>query len=103
MQAHERVPLEREYLAAFCRRHRIQRLSLFGSVLREDFDPQTSDIDLLVEFKPDAKVSLFDVGGMMYELTEKLGQQVDIRTPNDFASADRKEVQRHARVIYSDE
>jgi predicted nucleotidyltransferase len=99
MRVHERVPLDQQDIADFCRRHRIQRLSLFGSVLRDDFDPATSDIDFLVEFEPDAKVSLFDVGGMIAELTDKLGRQVDIRTRNDFSPVDRDKVQRQARLL----
>src|SRR5205085_200035 len=56
------IEFERDKIAAFCRRNRINRLSLFGSILREDFGPD-SDIDLLVEFAPDARVSLFELGG----------------------------------------
>jgi len=102
MQVHERVPLDDHYLADFCQRHRIRRLSLFGSVLRDDFDLNQSDIDFLAEFEPDAKVSLFDVGGMMHELTQKLQHQADIRTPEDFGPVERDELQRHAQLIYQD-
>jgi predicted nucleotidyltransferase len=103
MQVHQRVPLDSAYLANFCQRHGVRRLSLFGSVLRDDFDPQRSDVDLLVEFEPDAKRSLFDVGGMMHELTERLGQQVDIRTPRDLSPYFRDRVLREAHTIYADE
>jgi len=47
------IEISHELIAAFCRRHRIRKLSLFGSVLRDDFRPE-SDIDVLVEFEPDA-------------------------------------------------
>lgn len=100
MQAHERVPLDREFLAGFCQRHRIRRLSLFGSALRDDFDPKASDIDLLVEFEPGARVSLFDVGGMIVELEDKLGCSVDLRTPRELSPYFRDEVVAGAELIY---
>ena len=48
------IPLDREKIAAFCRARGIRKLSLFGSVLREDFDPARSDVDVLAEFEPGA-------------------------------------------------
>lgn len=72
------VNFDRERVAAFCRAHGIRRLSLFGSVLRDDFDPARSDVDVLAEFSPDA---LHDVGvryfGFADELAEILGHKVD--------------------------
>jgi uncharacterized protein len=47
-----RISIDKEKIADFCRRHHIRRLSLFGSVLRDDFGPE-SDVDVLVEFEPD--------------------------------------------------
>jgi predicted nucleotidyltransferase len=63
-------------IAAFCKRHQIQELSLFGSVLRDDFRPG-SDIDVLVEFEPEARIGLkfFKIED---ELTELLGRRVDL-------------------------
>jgi len=101
MQVHQRVPLDQQYIVAFCRRHHIQRLSLFGSVLRDDFDPEASDIDFLVEFQPGAGVSLFDVGGMVVELEEKLDRTVDLRTPRDLSRYFRDEVVASAELIYA--
>lgn len=92
------IPPDR--LAEFCRRHEVARLSLFGSVLRDDFTPQ-SDIDVLVEFLPSARVSLFDLGGMTVELTELLGRPVDLRTPDDLSRYFRRQVQREARTLYA--
>src|SRR5580658_5282578 len=66
-------------IADFCRRHGILKLSLFGSILRDDFRPD-SDIDVLVEFGPEGSPSLLDLGGMLMELTEMLGRQVDLKT-----------------------
>jgi len=93
------LELDQAKLQEFCRRHRIARLSLFGSVLREDFSPE-SDVDVLVEFLPGARVSLFDVGGMAAELTEMLGREVDLRTAQDLSPYFRDDVLRTARPIY---
>jgi predicted nucleotidyltransferase len=72
------ISFDREMVAAFCRAHGIRRLSLFGSVLREDFDPARSDIDVLAEFGSGA---LRDVGfryfGFADELATILGHKVD--------------------------
>jgi len=96
----EQIEFDKDYLEAFCRRHRIKRLSLFGSALRGELGPD-SDIDLLVEFEPDARPSLFDVGGMMHELTEVMGRQVDIRTPADLSRYFRDEVVAEAEPLYA--
>ena len=72
-----RIPIDRERVANFCRRHHIRRLSLFGSVLRDDFRPD-SDVDVLVEFEPEARVTLFDLVHMQDELGALFGRQVDL-------------------------
>ena len=59
-------------------RNHIRKLSLFGSILTSRFRPE-SDIDVLVEFEPGSKVTLFDVAGMELELTGKLNRKVDLR------------------------
>lgn len=92
--------IEHDRLRAFCVAHQIARLSVFGSALREDFSP-TSDIDLLVEFHPSARVSLFDLGGMTVDLTHLLGRQVDLRTPEDLSRYFRSAVLREARPLYA--
>lgn len=96
----ERVPLDSARLQEFCRRNGIRRLSLFGSALREDFRSD-SDIDLLVEFQPGHRVSLFDLGGMSMELGEVLGRPVDLRTAEDLSPYFREEVLRIARPLYA--
>lgn len=73
------VIIPHEQLEAFCRKHNIIKLSFFGSVLRDDFRPD-SDIDVLVEFDPDSHVTLLDMGGMQMELSELLGRFVDFKT-----------------------
>jgi len=73
-----RVSTDREKIAEFCRRNRIRKLSLFSSVLREDFRPD-SDVDILVEFEPGAVVGLFRMAGLELELGEMPGRKVDLR------------------------
>ncbi len=95
-----RLPIQSEALAGFCRRHRIRRLSLFGSVLRGTDRPD-SDVDLLVEFEPNAAPSLFDVADIEMELSALLdGRRVDVRTPEDLSRYFRDEVVREAEVQY---
>ena len=72
-----RIGVPAQKLANFCQRHGIRRLSLFGSVLREDFRPD-SDIDVLVEFEPDTHHGLFAVARMESELKEIFGREVDL-------------------------
>lgn len=64
---------------AFCRRNRIRRPAFFGSVIREDFTPQ-SDVDVLVTFEPEARVGLITLAGMEIELSEVLGRRAEIHT-----------------------
>ena len=71
------IPINQERLAAFCQKYHIQRLSFFGSILRDDFRPD-SDVDVLVEFLPAAKHSLFDLVRMQEELKGILGCEVDL-------------------------
>lgn len=87
-------------IEAFCKRHHVAKLSLFGSILRDDFRPD-SDIDVLVEFLPGSRVSLFDLGGMLMELRTMLGRDVDLRTPQDLSQYFRSQVEREARLLYA--
>lgn len=66
-------------IADFCQKHGVKTLSLFGSILRDDFGP-ASDIDLLVEFLPGRTPGLFRIAGMELELIDMLGRNVDLRT-----------------------
>jgi uncharacterized protein len=72
-----RIPIDREKIAEFCRRWEITEFSLFGSVLRDDFRPD-SDVDVLVTFAPDAEWSLFDDVDMEEELSAIFGRKVDL-------------------------
>jgi hypothetical protein len=73
------IEVPRERIAAFCRSNRIRRLSFFGSILRDDFGPE-SDIDVLVQFEPGVRIGL-RFFGLERELGEMLGRQVDLHTP----------------------
>lgn len=94
------IHIEPKQLFDYCRRHGIRRLSFFGSVLTDRFGPE-SDIDVLVEFLPGQRVGLFDIAAMEQELTDILGREVDLRTPNDLSPYFREEVMRHAEVQYA--
>ncbi|MFP4058532.1 MAG: nucleotidyltransferase family protein [Candidatus Brocadiia bacterium] len=74
-----RIPVDREKIADFCRRHHVRRLAFFGSVLRHDFEPG-SDVDVLVEFEPGHAPGL-GFFAMEQELSELLGRKVDLNTP----------------------
>jgi len=75
MTNHLQIPQDR--IADFCRRHHIREMTLFGSVLREDFRPD-SDVDVLVEFEPEAHYGLFALARMQSELEELLGREVHL-------------------------
>jgi uncharacterized protein len=71
------VQLDMERLTDFCRRWGVSELALFGSVLRDDFRPD-SDIDVLVSFSPDARRDLFDLVDMQDELSAMFARKVDL-------------------------
>ena len=95
-----RVQVDREKIADFCRCHHIRRLSFFGSVLREDFGPE-SDVDVLVEFEPGHVPSLFGIVDMEMELTDIVGRKVDLRTAEDLSRYFRDKVVATAAVQYA--
>lgn len=86
-------------LADFCRRHHIRRLSLFGSVLRDDFRPD-SDVDVLVEFEPGHTPGLAFFA-MEDELSRIFGRKVDLHTPNFLSRHIRERVLKEAEVQYA--
>jgi len=88
-------------LTVICRRHHIRRLSLFGSTLKGSNRPD-SDVDLLVEFEPDATPGLIRLARIARELSELLGgREVDLRTAGDLSRHFRDEVLRMAEVQYA--
>ena len=91
---------DKDALAALCRRYRIRRLSLFGSTLRGVARPD-SDVDLLVEFEPDATPGLLTMAQIEIELSELLsGRRVDLRTAGDLSRYFRDEVVRTAEAQF---
>lgn len=94
-----KINLSDELLAEFCRRHRIRRLSLFGSVLRDDFS-ENSDVDVLIEFEPGACVGLIRLAGMELELGAMIGRKVDLNTKGFLSRYFRDEVLAEAEVRY---
>ena len=87
-------------ISDFCRRHGIARMSLFGSVLRSDFSPE-SDIDVLVEFQAGRAPGFIAFAGMQLELQAIIGRRIDLRTPADLSKYFRDEVLREARLIHA--
>jgi len=93
-----RISLEQAKIHDFCRRHHIRRLALFGSVLRDDFGPD-SDVDVLVEFQP-GHVPGLAFFAMERELSEIVGRKVDLNTPRFLSRYLRDRVQAEAEVQY---
>ncbi len=98
-----RIRLPHQVIADFYRRNGIHRLALFGSVLREDFGPE-SDGDVLVEFEPGHVPGFFRLLDMEEELSGLLGgRRVDLRTPQDLSRYFRVEVMAQAEEQYAEE
>ena len=94
-----RLPIEDAVLARFCGEHGIRRLSLFGSRLHGTAGPE-SDVDLLVEFEPDARPTLLDMADMADELSVLLAAPVDLRTAADLSRYFREQVLEEAEVQF---
>ena len=90
------IPQER--IADFCRKNHIRKLAFFGSIVRDDFRPE-SDVDVLVEFDP-AHIPGLAFFRMQEELTEILGRKVDLNTPNCLSKYYRDEVLAEAEVQF---
>jgi predicted nucleotidyltransferase len=95
-----RIDVPKDKIADFCRKHHIRKLALFGSVLREDFRPD-SDVDVPVEFEPGHTVGLLRMAGLELELAELIGRKVDLRTPAELSRYFRDEVARSSEVQYA--
>ena len=91
--------ISQDKLAGFCKRNHIKKLSVFGSAVRGELQPD-SDIDFLVEFEQGLTPGLFSIIKMEMELTEMLGRKVDLRTPEDLSQYFRDEVVRNAELQY---
>jgi len=93
------LSIDKERLAEFCRRHHIRRLALFGSVLREDFGPE-SDVDVLVEFD-EGRTPGLAFFGMEEELSRIIGRRVDLNTPQFLSRYFRDDVMAEAEIQYA--
>jgi predicted nucleotidyltransferase len=94
----ERVKVRPERLGSLCRRYHVVRLSLFGSVLGEDFRPE-SDLDVLVEFEP-GRTPGFEFVRLQRELSELFGYTVDLHTYHSLSRYFRDDVLRESRTIF---
>ena len=94
-----KVEIDRDAISEFCRRHHIKKLSLFGSVLRDDFGPD-SDVDVLVEFEP-GRTPGYQFITMQDELSEMLGRKVDLITPGFLHRLIRGRVMKEAEPQYA--
>ena len=93
-----KITVDRRRIAEFCQRHHVRKLALFGSVLRDDFGPE-SDVDVLVEFEP-GHVPGFAFFDLQEELSALLGRTVDLQTPGSLSRYFRDRVVREAQVQY---
>jgi uncharacterized protein len=96
----ERIAVSRDALAEVCERYDVQELALFGSVLRDDFR-EDSDIDVLVMFKPGARMGLFRFIDLQRELEKLLGRSVDLVPKDGLKRLVRKQVLESSEVIYA--
>jgi hypothetical protein len=94
------ISVPEEKIADFCRRHHVQRIYLFGSALREDFGPE-SDVDVLVEFEPDAQIGFVALSRMQRELSELFQRPVDLVPRDGLKPRIREAVLSSAEVIYA--
>lgn len=93
------IPIDRDRLADFCRRHHIRKLSVFGSVVRDDFGPD-SDIDVLYQFEPD-HIPGWDIVTIEEELSVLLGREVDFVSEKYLNRWIRDRVLAEAEVLYA--
>ncbi len=93
-----RITIDKEKITSFCRKNHIRRLALFGSVIRDDFGPN-SDVDVLVEFEP-GRVPGLAFFRMQNEMSEIIGRKVDLNTLQDLSKYFREEVLAEAEVQY---
>ena len=99
------IEIDKEKIAAFCRKWKITEFSLFGSVLRDDFRPD-SDVDVLVSFAEDAQWGLFDLCRMEDELKDLFGREIDLVTRKSVEGSRnyirRNHIIRHLETIHAE-
>ena len=90
---------DKEALIAFCKKHRLRKLALFGSATRADFGPE-SDVDVLIELPENHKVGLFQLHDMEEELTKIFHRKVDLTTFGGLRGAVGEEIRNTSKVVY---
>ena len=95
------INIPKDIIKTFCKKYHIHRLSIFGSALRQDFRSD-SDIDILVEFHKDYVPGFIKLAGIEIELSNILGRNVDLRTPEDLSHYFRQEVLYSAEIQYAE-
>ena len=100
MEKRTQIKVPKGKIEIFCRRHHIRRLMFFGSVLREDFGPD-SDVDVLVDFAPGQVIGFLRLAQMENELSGILRHKVDLRTPAELSRYFRQEVLESAEIHYA--
>lgn len=95
-----KVSIPKRKIEAFCKRYQVQRLALFGSVVRDDFHPE-SDIDVLVVFDPNARVTFMTLGRMKRELSGIFQRPVDVVPQEGLKSSIRQAILASAQEIYA--
>jgi predicted nucleotidyltransferase len=98
MSAH--IAIERQAIGEFCRKWHVTELGLFGSVLRDDFGPD-SDVDVFVTFDREARPSLFDLAAMQDELSSLFGRPVDLGTKRSLRPSIMDQVIAGAEVLFA--
>ncbi|MDA8344888.1 MAG: nucleotidyltransferase domain-containing protein [Thermaerobacter sp.] len=93
------VPVPVEAVADFCRRHRVRELALFGSVLRDDFTDH-SDVDVLIDFMPDTRITLFGLSRLQTELEAMFRRDVDLVMKDTLKRRIAAEVLASREVLY---
>jgi predicted nucleotidyltransferase len=100
----QKVSIPRREITAFCRRWKVVEFSLFGSILRDDFRPD-SDVDVLVTFAPGSRVGLFDLVRMEDELKNLFGRDVDLVERAAIEKSEnyirRKSILSNTQVVYA--
>jgi len=99
-----RIPVDRKKIADFCRKHHIRRLAFFGSVLRDDFDSEHSDVDVMVTLSPDRRYTLFDIVHMEEELATVFGRSVHLTQRSTVEKSEnyirRESILSEAQLVY---
>jgi len=98
----QNITIPGDQIADFCRQHGIRRLALFGSVLGDEFGPD-SDVDMLVEFVPGRSIGMLGMAQLENALTKLVGRKVDLRTPGELSRYFRDDVLRSCQNQYVEE